>query len=375
MTPAQPEERRFIGGTAAAALAGVNPPRWAQPIDVFLELTGQAPPRNQSRMMAMGNLLEQVVADLFTASTGVKLRRPARVPGTICPRAECQEGCTAVLSAEAPWAGGHLDRWAADGGVFEAKWSQRRDEWGDGHTPETALDLPAKVPARYAVQVQHYLSVTGRPFAYLAVLLGYGDFRWYYLPREPELIARLEELEERFWRENIVPGVPPEPDGSEGYSRHLRSKYATDSGQEAVATPQQTLLARQLREAKQQEAALAKLVAAAEQRLQDSMGTAISKLVGDGFTISWATTKPRLKVEWEELASRLALLGYAFKAGDPEADPEMVRLIDALPGNEWPHTKKGVAQLVRDVAREVELAHEEPGTRPFKPTFDSDEEE
>jgi predicted phage-related endonuclease len=368
----EPVERRFLGGTAAAALAGVNPPRWAQPIDVFLELTGQAPARPRtSAMMAMGRLLEEVVADLFTEATGVTLRRPARQREFTC-RVCAQDGlpgCSATLSDARPWAGGHLDRWASDGGVFEAKWSQRRDEWGDGHTPETAAEVPAKVPARYAIQVQHYLSVTGRPFAYLAVLLGYGDFRWYYLPRNPEAIARLDELEDRFWHDNVEAGVAPEPDGSEGYSRHLRRTLGVDSGLEAVATPEQQLLARQLHEWLAEQAATDKLVAAAEQRLQASMGTT-AKLVGPDFVISWATTKPRLKVEWEDLATEL--LGMA------RLPHSVVDLTEHghEEGSAWASlTKKRRAELVRIVARALELAHEEPGTRPFRPHFDSDEEE
>jgi predicted phage-related endonuclease len=356
---AEPVERRFLGGTAAAALAGVNPPRWAQPIDVYLELTGQAPPRQRnSAMMAMGRLLEEVVADLFTEATGVTLRRPPRLAGYTC--AICAQdglpGCSATISATRPWAGGHLDRWASDGGVFEAKWSQRRDEWGEGHTPDTALEVPARIPARYAVQVQHYLSVTGRDFAYLAVLLGYGDFRWYYLPRRAEAIAQLEELEDRFWHENVVLGIPPEPDGSEGYSRHLRRALAQDDGLEAVATPEQQLLAHRLQHAREALAEATRDVAREEQALQASMGTT-AKLVGPDFTISWATTTPRLKVHTDDALEAL------------------VRHSSVWASIEWPKTKKAAKEAVREYLLANALAHEEPGTRPFTPHFDSDEED
>lgn len=349
LTPAQLEERRaYLGGTDAAALAGVNPPAWAQPIDVYLEKVGLTEARPSSTMMSMGQRLEPVVADMFTEATGIRLRRWART----------------VRSKEYWWAGGHLDRWADDGAIFEAKWTMGKDEWGPGlgndGTPEAPVLIPApgdasyqpRVPARYAVQVQHYLAVTGRPLAYLAVLLGFGDFRWYALHRNEAMIANLMEIEEQFWREHVIPRVPPEPDGSEGYGRHLRALYAQDDGAEAVATPEQQALVADLRGAKASVAAAGQLEARVTQLLQDSM-KATSKLVGPGFAITWKQTKPSVHVDWEALATMLA---------------------EHLEADDWPTSKKDQAEYMRKVARSSGLATEKPGARPFKPTFDSDEE-
>lgn len=362
----------FIGGTAAAALAGVNPPRWAQPIDVYLELTGQAPPKSTSRMMGMGKLLEPVVAGLFTEATGIGLRKPPTTRRT-CPLCTADgHACTAARSSVYPWAGGHLDRWAADGLPFEAKWGQGRSEWGEGLGVGTVAEpvlIPAPydesyrpvVPARYAVQVQHYLAVTNRPGAYLAVLLGYGDFRWYVLWRNERMIANLMELEERFYRQHVLAGVPPEPDGSDGYGRHLRSLFAPGEELERVATPEQAALADQLHGLLAEEARVGRAVAAAKQRLMLSMGDT-TKLVGDGYTISWKPQKPALRVEWEALATALLklIVDEGYSAFAPEG---------------WPKTKKAAAQLVRERALAWELAaYDEEGTRPFKPEFDSDEE-
>lgn len=341
LTSEQQEERRaYLGGTDASALAGVNPPGWAQPIDVYLEKVGLAPERKQGPMMAMGTLLEPVVSDLFTEATGVRLRRWRRT----------------VRSREYPWAGGHLDRVAEDGGLFEAKWSMRKDDWGDSFVLAALDQPPARVPLRYAVQVQHYLAVTARPFAYLGALLGYGDFRWYVLRRNEETIAWLMELEERFWRENVQAGVPPAPDGSEAYSRHLRRTLASDDGIEQVATPEQAELVERLRLAKEATAAAARIEAEATQLIMDAMGKAAG-LVGPGFSISWRQNKPTLKVQWEALATQLMLTSMAEQ------------------GIEQPKTKKAAAALIRDTARALSLADEEEGARPFKPTFDTSEEE
>jgi predicted phage-related endonuclease len=348
------ERQAYIGGTDAAALAGVNPPGWAQPIDVYLEKRGEAPERRGSSAMSMGHLLEPVVAALFTEATGLRLRRPAKP----------------VRSRLYPWAGGHLDRWAEDGLPFEAKWAMRSADWGPGlgwGTPEAPVVIPAPdddeyqpvVPVHYAVQVQHYLAVTARPTAYLAALLGYGDFRWYAIHRDEALIGTLMQLEQRFWEDNVLAGVPPEPDGSESYSRHLRRLHATSTDDEVVATPEQQAILEALRAGRTEVAAGAALVAKLEQRLQLSMG-AHGRLVAPGAHVSYQHTKPRLVVEWEGLVEALLReqAELAVAQGAPVA---------------WPATKKAVAEYVRTVARAYGKAHDEEGTRPFRVMFDSDE--
>lgn len=349
LTQQQLEERRaYIGGTDAAALAGVNPPRWAQPIDVWREKVEPAVARPPSGMMALGTLMEELVANLATEATGTRWRRPG----------------APARSKLYPWAGGHLDRTALydetsygaglHRALLECKWSMDRDEWG----PQGTL----QVPVRYAVQVQHYLAVTGRPVAILAVLLGYADFRWYRLERNDDLIRWLMELEERFWRDHVLTRVPPEPDGSEGYARHLRALYPESDGQEAVATPEQQAMVEGLREARLAREAAAQLEARMAQQVQASMGTT-ERLIGPGWRVSWRQSAPRLSVEWEELATRLLEQAY------PQAVPTGIDLPE-----QWPTTKKARAELVRRVARELGLAHEEPGTRPFRPEWDGEVE-
>lgn len=350
------ERRDYLGGTDAAALAGVNPPGWAQPIDVYLEKVGLAPERKPSATMSMGHVLEPVVAQLFTEATGLRLRRPGKP----------------VRSRRYPWMGGHLDRWAEDGLPFEAKTANSRHEWGPGlgvGTPEAPVVIPApgdesyqpRVPLRYAVQVQHYLAVTERPTAYLAVLLGWGDFRWYAIHRDSAMIATLVELERQFWHENVLAGVPPEPDGSESYGRRLRQLYASDDGTEAVATPEQQLLLEDIRLARQATAAATAAQAALEQRLQQSMGSH-SRLVAPGATVSWKQNQPTTRVRWEDWVVEL-LKNEQFLIGGQRALPRG-----------WPEGKASAAKYLRELALSTGMATTEPGARPFRVEFDSDEE-
>lgn len=357
------ERRSYLGGTDAPAIVGVNPPGWSQSIDVYLEKHGLNEPRPTSKLMGLGTLMEGLVVGLTEEATGWRWRMP---PGT-----------GSVRSREYPWAGGHVDRYAGrpntaghgnpghvhlERAILECKWAMRKDGWGPSFDPNTELQPAVQVPLHYGVQVDHYLAVTGRPVAVLAVLLGYADFRWYVIPRNEQRLATLMELEEAWWAKHGPPhGVAPEPDGSERYGAHLRRLYSADSGIEVVATPEQQLLLAQLKTAATDELHAKLRADELRQRLQLSMADA-AKLVFPGGTVTWKQNKPTLSVEWEALATQL-LRSHRALVAMPNADLE------------WPATKKGQAELVRNLARELDLATESPGARPFRVQFDSDEQE
>lgn len=292
LTAAQLEARRaYLGGTDMAALAGMSP--YARPIDVWREKVGLAEPRPANTMMALGSLLEPVVAGLFSEATGINVVRP-RVP---------------ARDRRRPWLGGNLDRYTP-GGLLECKWAMRADQWGPTQ-PDPAQ--PSRVPPGYLVQVQHYLGITGRPVGYLAVLLGYADFRWYALASDPAAIEVLRELGQRFWHENVVPQVPPEPDGSEEYGAWLAQRYRQDDGSEAVATPQQVLWWQDYLEAEAQVGQAMAQRGKAKQRLQDSMGHTAKLLLPEGH-ITWRS-HPKRNIPWKEVAHDLA---HRLARGNPD---------------------------------------------------------
>jgi predicted phage-related endonuclease len=292
------ERRSYLGGTDLAALAGVNPPGWAKPIDVWLDKRGELPPRS-SPQMSLGSLLEPVVIDLFREATGMRVLRHTQP----------------VRDRHQPWLGGHVDGYTGDwgggsrpdaGGVLECKWAMRSDAWGPTVTNQEALDgVAPTVPAHYMVQLQHYLGVTRRPWGYLAVLLGYADFRWYAVRADQETIGMLQELGRRFWHENVLAGVPPEEDGSESYGAWLARRWAKDAGVEAVATPAQAVYWRDWLEADTQVRTAELQREQAKQRLQDSMGATAKLVLPDGGHVTWRTQERRT-VDWEAVATQLA---------------------------------------------------------------------
>ena len=82
------------------------------------------------------------------------------------------------------------------------------------------------------IQVHQQMAVTGATSAYMAVLLGGQNLRWYHIGREPALIDLVLERVESFWREHVETGEPPVLDYADertrGFLRMLHSEYTDD---------------------------------------------------------------------------------------------------------------------------------------------------
>lgn len=173
--------REGIGGSDASTVAGVN--RWGSRYELWLDKTGRAPEREETAAMRFGNLLEPIVADLFTEETGIPVRRAGL-----------------MRSRTRLWQQVSLDRLTGDGGLLECKTTNWRmaDEWDDEQVADHA-----------EVQTQHALDVTGRTHAWVAVLIDGRDFRFRRVERDEELIGTLREMENRFWHDYVLADTPP----------------------------------------------------------------------------------------------------------------------------------------------------------------------
>lgn len=330
--------RDYLGATDMAALLGVNPRGWSQPLDVFAEKRPDIwpqQPRTQSEMMGLGHLLEEPVAQVFTATTGLRVRR--------LPGGGSAQGAVAVRRLDRPWEGANPDRMVLGGGPLDCKVTMRhQDEWPDS---DGVSGTPA-VPARYAAQVQWQMHVTARDHGYLAVLLGFGRFRWYRLQRDGQLIDTMRDIAELFWHENVVPGVPPDPDGSDGYESLLRNRYPTAPERELVATPYQAKVLRDRRAALDRADAAKVDVAVADQILMAAMADRADSIVAPDARVTWRQNKPSRSVDWEAVAWDAAWNGEAVD-----------------------YTAEALSSLASDHTTT------KAGARPFRVTYsDSDEE-
>ena len=201
--------RGGIGGSDAAALMGAS--KWATPLTVWLDKTGQVGEKPDSEAMRQGRDFEDVVARRFSEESGLKVSHVNRI----------------LIHPEHDWMRANIDR--------------RVYGTGDGFVglecKTTSVYNPTdirggEIPATYYWQCQHYMAVTGAPYWYLAILVLSERFVWHKVQRNDADIDELIRTEERFWTENVLGGMMPEPTGQEGDSAAitaLQGAYRTDS--------------------------------------------------------------------------------------------------------------------------------------------------
>lgn len=204
--------RRGIGGSDVAAVCGLS--KWKSPVEVWLDKTGQIEPKPAGEAAYWGTLMEPIVRDEFISRTGYKVRQ-----------------VNAILQHRRfPFMLANLDGVVTDPyrgeGIFEAKTASayRAAEWEAG------------IPDDYALQVQHYMAVTGFSFAWVAVLIGGNQFVWRFIERDEAVIDLLIQMESRFWR-LVETRVAPDIDGSSASAELLNRLYPLSKSKTILDLP------------------------------------------------------------------------------------------------------------------------------------------
>lgn len=196
------ERQQGIGGSDAAAIAGINPYR--TPLQVYFDKTGTAALEpEQSEAAYWGTVLEDVIAKEFSKRTGFKVQRKNAI----------------LKNIRYPFMLANIDREIIDkeqgNGVLECKTASAylAKKWEDNQLPD-----------EYMLQIQHYLAVTGYQYAYIAVLIGGQRFDYKRVERDDEIIAQLIQIEGDFW-ERIQNEDPPEWTGQGKEEEILSQMY------------------------------------------------------------------------------------------------------------------------------------------------------
>lgn len=304
-----------IGGTDISKIVGVD--SFGGPIDAWRRIVeGFSPEMNKA--MERGRRMEPVVRAMYVDDTRATLE--AKLPY--------------LVSTKYEFMGASLDDLATRDGeklVVEYKTAGIRaiNKWGESGSDQ--------VPDNYRVQVAWYLLATGRTFADLACLICGDDLRIYRLTRDLELESMLLEAAERFWKDHVLTKTPPPPDAHESYERWLEQRYPDSRGEFIAATPELEYYAKRLEEAThaldvaeaQKQWARNHLI----QRIGDAAG-----LQGEGWRISYKTTKGRSKTDWESLCkdkgisdetvAQYTSRGGSFRTFKPTFPKQEVRLDD-----------------------------------------------
>ena len=196
LTADQIERRRSgIGGSDVAKILGFIED--CGPVRLAKQKRGELPEDEIDTVATrFGSFAEPFLRSEFERMTGlVVVDRP-----------------TEVTHPEHEWLRGNLDGWVQDTDgalcVLELKTAafNRADDplhaWG-----ESGTDV---IPLGYRCQVTHYLAVTGAPRAYVFVLIGGKELRWFRIDRDERQIAALIERERAFWQ-HVLDGTDPEP--------------------------------------------------------------------------------------------------------------------------------------------------------------------
>lgn len=195
--------------------------------------------------------------------------------------------------------------------------------WGEPYTDQ--------IPTHFNVQLHGQMEVTGAPIADLAALFGGNRLVIYRVERDEEVIAACREAATNFWERHVIPDIPPPVDGSDEWTRFLKSraqrfeKYLDvveldpDIREQAVASVNLLALAK---EAEKDAEALKALHG---NRLRDLIGEHAG-LVLPGSRVHCKQNKPSQIVDWESVAK---VCGQSF----PHFD-EVVKLnTHEKPGN------------------------------------------
>lgn len=198
--------RQYIGGSDAGAIVGMNPYKSAYAL--WAEKTGKTAEFEGNVTTEVGAYLEEFVAKMFERETGKKVRR-----------------CNFTLVNDAyPWAEANVDRMVVgEDAILEIKTTNS--------LPNMRMLKGGEFPDMWYCQMTHYLAVTGKAKAYLAVLVNCREFKIFELERDEEEIKSLMAAESRFW-DCVKNNVPPALDGSASTSDTISALYPESDGSE-----------------------------------------------------------------------------------------------------------------------------------------------
>ena len=194
-----------IGGSDAGAVCGLNP--YSSAMNVFYDKTSEELSDFDNEAMRQGRDLEEYVARRFMEQTGKRVYRSNKM----------------YRSTAHPFMLADIDRLiSGENAGLECKTVSpyMADKW-----------IGNELPPHYMIQCHHYMAVTGKEAWYIAaVILGQG-FLYRKILRDESLIQNLTSIEEQFWKNHVLTGKMPDPDGSKACDEVLAQYFKTaDSG-------------------------------------------------------------------------------------------------------------------------------------------------
>jgi predicted phage-related endonuclease len=143
--------------------------------------------------------------------------------------------------------------------------------------------------------------VTGKQTADVVVLVCGNEYRSYRIERDDALIARLIQLEAKFW-DYVVTDTPPPADGSDSAEVALRCLYPSDNGAVLDLSSDVEMCAAfaDLNAVRSVLASNNQTEAQLKQRIQQRMGDS-TKAIFDSGEVSWKKSKDSVVLDTDKL--------------------------------------------------------------------------
>lgn len=281
------ERHKGIGGSDAAAVLGLSP--WRSPVDIWLDKTGRAAPKEETEAMRIGTELEGFVARRYCKEKGREVRRHNFM---------LRRGCLL----------GDIDRLVVPVGAKEAahQGKIRTDTILECKT--TSMDWPDGVPAYYVAQVQHYMGLCPAEVVHAdvaALFLTRKHFEVFRIERNEEDIADMFAVLADWWARYVETDTPPPPrDEADCKALWARSKSGKSVDADEAARQLVADYAAAAKAAKEAEDTAAQI----KDALCAFMGDA--EILADPATgkplVTWKSGKETSRTDWKAVAAALA---------------------------------------------------------------------
>lgn len=211
--------RNGIGASDVAGILGLSP--WATPWTVWADKARLTPlDDGDAPWLEFGRRAEPMIADWFHDRTDLHVvSLQLQCIHKTLPHHRCTIDGLVTESPPPPVLRTRDDVL----GWFESKWDTR-------HTP---AEWAEKVPDHYACQAAWITHVTGLASGWFAVLHGgrAPTLGVYEHTPSPEDVAYVVDHVERFWRDHVLTGTPPDVDGNPHTTDAIKHAYPNGHGQ------------------------------------------------------------------------------------------------------------------------------------------------
>ncbi len=142
----------------------------------------------------------------------------------------------------------------------------------------------------WVTQVQWQMHVTGCKRATIVALCGGTKLVWWDIDRDEDLIAPMITAADVFWAQYVLPGIPPDSDGSDASVYAVKRLYPNSSpGTEVTLSMEDMDAAIEADALKGQQKALEQAINAKHALIQQHMGPAEVGYLPNGWKVSWKT--------------------------------------------------------------------------------------